>query len=196
MAVSNFGTLLKIKILGIFVNIKGVYNVSPIEREQEKLEITHFGQSNSFRQFIPTGVIDPGDYSFDMHFSKADETQQALYALLESGAAGEFQIVYPDGITQEFRAYVTGMTYNEANSEGPEAINITVSLAIFDYTDDSTDIIVELALNADDDWLLSWIGELKVIENDGFYYLYYTGPSTNDAYSIELDGSDYWLIEN
>ena len=128
--VSNFGTLLKIKVNSNYEKIKGVYNVPPIESEQEKLEVTHHDQTSNYRQFIPSGLIDPGDYTFDMRSLRSDSTQQALYTLYTSGAEGEFQICYPDGLVQSFPAYVTGMTYNEANAESPEPVQVTVSLAI------------------------------------------------------------------
>ena len=128
--VSNFGTLLKIKVNGAYTKIKGVYNVPPIESEQEKLEVTHHDQNSNYRQYIPSGLIDPGDYTFDMRSLRSDPTQQALYSLYTSGEEGEFQICYPDGLIQSFPAYVTGMTYNEANAENPEPVQVTVALAI------------------------------------------------------------------
>ena len=127
--ISNFGTLLKLKLNGMYKNIKGVYNVPPIESEQEKIEVTHHDQTSNYRQYIPSGLIDPGDYTFEMRSLRSDDTQQALYALYKSGEYGEFQICYPDGFVQSFPAYVTGMTYNEANAESPEPVQITVTLA-------------------------------------------------------------------
>ena len=128
--ITNFGTLLKIKINSDYKNIVGVHVVPPIESEQEKLEVTHHDQEGPYRQFIPSGLIDPGDYEFEMFSKRSEETQQALYALYKSGELGEFQICYPDGLIQSFPAYVTGMTYNEADSEDPEPVSITVKLAI------------------------------------------------------------------
>lgn len=127
--ISNFGTLLKLKINGVYTNIKGVHDVPAIESEQEKIEVTHHDQTSNFRQYIPSGLIDPGDYQFGMRSMRSDETQQALYAMYKSGDAGDFQIVHTDGLIESFPAYVTGMTYNEANAESPEPVQITVTLA-------------------------------------------------------------------
>ena len=128
--VSNFGTLLKIKINSNFETIKGVYNVPPIESEQEKIEVTHHDQNSPYRKYIPSGLIDPGDYTFGMRSERSHATQKEIYALYKSGEISTFQIVHPDGLTQQFDAYVTGMTYNEADATDPEPTQIDVALAI------------------------------------------------------------------
>ena len=136
---SNFGTLLKIGTGTspyTYSAVYGVYLVPPIESEQEKIEVTHHDQNSPYRKYIPSGLIDPGDYQFEMRSERSQATQQAIYALYKSGALGHFQIVHPDGLTQSFDAYVTGMTYNEADATEPEPTNITVTLGISgDVTD-------------------------------------------------------------
>ena len=131
---SNFGTLLKIGSGATapysYTAIYGVYLVPPIETEQEKIEVTHHDQNSPYRKYIPSGLIDPGDYQFEMRSDRSQATQQTLYTLYTSGALGHFQIVHTDGLTQSFDAYVTGMTYNEADATSPEPTNITVTLAI------------------------------------------------------------------
>ena len=129
---SNFGTLLKIGTGTspyTYTAVYGVNLVPPIESEQEKIEVTHHDQNSPYRKYIPSGLIDPGDYQFEMRSERSQTTQQALYALYKSGDLGHFQIVYPDGLTQTFDAYVTGMTYNEADATSPEPLQITVTLA-------------------------------------------------------------------
>ncbi len=131
---SNFGTLLKIGSGATapysYTAIYGVFLVPPIETEQEKIEVTHHDQNSPYRKYIPSGLIDPGDYQFEMRSDRSQATQQTLYTLYTSGALGHFQIVHTDGLTQAFDAYVTGMTYNEADATSPEPTNITVTLAI------------------------------------------------------------------
>lgn len=140
---SNFGTLLKIGSGSTapytYTPIKGVFIVPPIETEQEKIEVTHHDQNSPYRKYIPSGLIDPGDYQFQMRSDRADSTQQALYTAFKAGSICHFQIAYPDGLAQEFDAYVTGMTYNEADATSPEPVNITVTLAISGDVTDSID---------------------------------------------------------
>jgi len=127
---SNFGTLLKIGSGATapytYTDIYGVYLVPPIESEQEKIEVTHHDQDSPYRKYIPSGLIDPGDYTFEMRSDRSQTTQQSIYSLYKSGDLGHFQIVHTDGLTQSFSAYVTGMTYNEADATSPEPTNITV----------------------------------------------------------------------
>lgn len=138
---SNFGTLLKVSTTAskpyTYSAVKGVYLVPPIESEQEKIEVTHHDQSSPYRKYIPSGLIDPGDYQFEMRSDRSDSTQQAIYSAYKAGSICHFQIVHPDGLTQSFDAYVTGMTYNEADATDPEPTNIVVTLAISgDVTDE------------------------------------------------------------
>ena len=137
---SNFGTLLKIGTGATapytYSAVKGVYLIPPIESEQEKIEVTHHDQNSPYRKFIPSGLIDPGDYQFEMRSDRSDSTQQAIYSAYKSGTIVHWQIAYPDGLVQTFDAYVIGMTYNEADATSPEPTNITVTLAISgDVTD-------------------------------------------------------------
>ena len=132
--ISNFGTILKIgsgsSAPYTYVAIKGVFDVPAIETTQEKIEVTHHDQNSQYRKYIPSGLIDPGDYAFQMRSDRSDSTQQSLYTLFKSGAEGHFQIEYPDGLVQTFDAYITGMTYNEADATSPEPVQVTVTLAI------------------------------------------------------------------
>lgn len=134
--VSNFGTLLKIKINSTYTAIKGVFDVPAINSTQEKIEVTHHDQSSPYRKYIPSGLIDTGDYEFQMRSLRSDNTQQTLYTAYKAGTLCSFEVDYPDGLTQQFDAYVLGMTLNEADATNPDPVNITVTLAISgDITD-------------------------------------------------------------
>lgn len=131
---SNFGTVLQIGSGSgtpyTYTDVKGVFLVPPIESEQEKIEVTHHDQNSPYRKYIPSGLINPGNYNFQMRADRSNATQQAIYSLYTSGEIGHWAIKRPNGLTQYFDAYVTGMTYNEADATSPEPINITVALAI------------------------------------------------------------------
>lgn len=128
--ISNFGTLLKIKVGQTYTAIKGVFVVPALESTQEKIEVTHHDQTTPYREYIPSGLIDSGDFEFQMRSDRSDSTQQTIYTAYKAGTLCSFQIVHKDGLTQEFDAYVVGMTYNEADAESPEPCQITVALAI------------------------------------------------------------------
>lgn len=142
---SNFGTTLQIGTGSsapyTYSDIKGVFLVPAIESEQEKIEVTHHDQGSPYRKYIPSGLIDPGDYQFQMRSERSDGTQALLIALFKSGEIGHFAINHPDGLIQKFEAYVIGMTYNEADATSPEPVNVTVSLAISgDVTEEEASI--------------------------------------------------------
>ena len=138
---SNFGTLLKIKINNTFTAIYGVFLVPAIASTQEKIEVTHHDQASPYRKYIPSGLIDPGDYQFQMRSERGQATQQTLYSAYKAGTLCTFQIVHTDGLVQTFDAYVTGMEYNEADATSPNPVNITVTLAISGDVTDSTESI-------------------------------------------------------
>jgi hypothetical protein len=79
---SNFGTVLQIGSGSgtpyTYTDVKGVYLVPPIESEQEKIEVTHHDQGSPYRKYIPSGLIDPGDYNFEMRAERSNATQQAI----------------------------------------------------------------------------------------------------------------------
>lgn len=128
--ISNFGTLLKIKVGQTYTAIKGVFVVPALESTQEKIEVTHHDQTTPYREYIPSGLIDSGDFEFQMRSDRSDSTQQTIYTAYKAGTLCSFQIVHMDGLTQNFDAYVVGMTYNEADAESPKPCQITVALAI------------------------------------------------------------------
>lgn len=138
-AKSNYGTKISVKASGnTFSEIEGVNNIPAIELEQEKIEVTHHA-SGGFREYIPSGLADPGDYSFEMRVDRADTVQQTLYTAYKAGTKLTFQILYPNGFGQQFDAYVNGFTYNEADATNPDGINATVSLAISGEVEDIED---------------------------------------------------------
>ena len=107
---SNFGTVLQIGSGSsspyTYSDIKGVFVVPPIESEQEKIEVTHHDQNSPYRKYIPSGLIDPGDYQFQMRSDRSDSTQQSIYTLYKSGEIGHWAIIHSDGLMQAFDAYV------------------------------------------------------------------------------------------
>lgn len=135
---SNFGTKIQLEsstTIGTFADIPGVYTVPPIGAEQEKIEVTNHSSGGN-REYIPSGLSDPGDYAFEMRADITDAVQSQLYTMYKSGEKGKFKIVYPDGFSQTFEAYVIGFARGEVDATSPDAINITVTLAIASEVED------------------------------------------------------------
>lgn len=128
-AKSNYGTKLQLKISSTYTDIGGVYTVPDLDSTEESIEVTHHG-SGPYRERIPSGLSDPGEYTFSMRVDKTDPAQVQLASMKSAGTKGSFKIVWTDGHTKAFDAYVTGIKRNDADATGPDAINADVTLAI------------------------------------------------------------------
>lgn len=120
-----------------FTDIPRLRSIPGIAREQEKIEVTHNQSTN--REYIPNGLQDPGDYSFDMETDRTDAVHQALFAMMVSGEAAPFRIIYPDGLAYEFEASVIGITRADYDAQSPDVIIDTVDLAISGEIKDISD---------------------------------------------------------
>lgn len=120
-----------------FTDIPRLRSIPGIQRTMEKIEVTHNQSKN--REYVPSGLQDPGDYSFDMETDRADTTHQALYAMQASGEARPFRLIYPDGLALQFEASVLGITRADYDAQSPDVIVDTVELAIFGEIEDISD---------------------------------------------------------
>ena len=122
-----------------FTDIPRLRNVPGIAKKMQKIEVTH-NQSTS-REYVPNGLQDPVDYSFDMETDMTDSTHQALFAMFAAGTSRPFRQIYPDGLAWEFEASVVGITRANYDAQNPDVIIDTVDLAI---SGDITDISDQL----------------------------------------------------
>lgn len=146
IAKSNYRTKIQLgsaETPATFVTIPGVFVVPPIESEQEKIEVTHH-ESGPYREYVLSGLSDPGDYEFQMRANRTDTVQQTLRNMWKTGEERPFRIIYPDGFAQQFPAQVSGFTYNEADATSPDALNVTVALAICGEVEDVSEEIESL----------------------------------------------------
>ncbi|MBQ9402116.1 MAG: hypothetical protein IJU38_07065 [Clostridia bacterium] len=130
-AKSNYGSKIYLKAATgeTFEQIEGVYNIPDIEDTEEQIDVTHHG-SGPYREKIPSGLSDPGEYVFGMRVDTTNAVQQRLRAMKAAKTKGTFKIEWPDGFTKVFNAYVSGIKRNDADASSPEGINADVTLAI------------------------------------------------------------------
>lgn len=128
-AKSNYGTKISVKIANAYSEIEGAYNIPDIDNTEEQIEVTHHG-SGPYRERIPSGLSDPGEYTFSMRVDTSNTVQQQLKTMKTAGTKGTFRIEWPDGASKTFDAYVTGIKRNDADATGPDGINADVTLAI------------------------------------------------------------------
>lgn len=129
-AKSNYGTKISLQGTGnTWDEIEGAYSIPDIDDTEEQIDVTHHG-SGPYREKIPSGLSDPGEYTFGMRVDTSSAVQQKLKTMKAAKTKGTFKISWPDGFSKTFDAYVTGIKRNDADATGPDGINADVTLAI------------------------------------------------------------------
>lgn len=128
---SNYGTNISLKAATgeTFEVINGAYSIPDIDNTEEQIEVTHHG-SGPYRERIPSGLSDPGEYTFGMRVDTSDTVQKRLQTMKSAHTKGTFKIDWPDGHYKTFDAYVSGIKRNDADATSPDGINADVTLAI------------------------------------------------------------------
>lgn len=120
-----------------WTDVPQLRNVPALEMEEEKIEVTHHGSDN--REYIPSGLTDPGDYEFEMETDRTNSVHQQIFTLWKSKEAVPWRLIYPDGLAFQFEACVLKITRNEADPQSPDVIIDTVGLAISGEVEDVSD---------------------------------------------------------
>ena len=114
MAVSSFGTLLKIgdgaTPTEAFTTIAEVMDISGPEFTRDTEEVTNHSSTGGYKEYIAT-LKDAGNVSFDLNFTNA-ATQLALATDFENGTVRNFKIVFPlptGNTTLSFAGIVTSL---------------------------------------------------------------------------------------
>lgn len=112
-ALSSFGTLLHHgSALGVYdaTPIAHVRDVSGPNPELSTEDTTHHQSPAAVDEFIGT-TLNPGEVTFEINWLPSDPTHDPATGLLfwQAQRTKEYwQLIYPDGSTDEFRAIVTG----------------------------------------------------------------------------------------
>ncbi len=129
---SNYGTSISVKsgTSNTYSRINGAYNIPDIDDTEEQIEVTHHG-SGRYRERIPSGLSDPGEYTFSMRVDTSDSVQQSLKTMKDAHTKASYKITWPDGHFKTFDGFVTGIKRNEADATSPDGINADVTLAVY-----------------------------------------------------------------
>ena len=136
----NMNTKLQLGTSGdtpTFSDITRLRTIPGIAREMEKIEVTHNGSKN--REYVPNGLQEPGDYSFEMETDRTDSLHQDLFAMWQSGESRPFRLIYPDGLALQFEASILSITRADYDAQSPDVIIDTVNLAICGDIEDISD---------------------------------------------------------
>lgn len=136
--ITNRKTKLQIsETVNSWEDIPRLRTVPGLEMEEEKIEVTHHGSNN--REYIPSGLSDPGDYEFEMETDRTDTVHQKLFAAWKAKTALSWRLIYPDGLAYQFDATILKIARAEADPQSPDVIIDTVALAISGDVDDISD---------------------------------------------------------
>ena len=120
-----------------WAEVSRLRNVPAIAMEEEKIEVTHHGSTT--REYIPSGLADPGDYEFEMETDRANTVHKQIFTLRTSKEVVPWKLIYPDGLTYQFDASVLKITRADADPQSPDVIIDTVGLAISGEVKDISD---------------------------------------------------------
>lgn len=128
-AMIGYGTLVSIHdgaTPGVFVELEEIYSVTPPNQQVDQVEATHNASPNRTREFIP-GLISPGECSFEMNFIPGSDSDVMLTALKAAGTNNQVKVTFPNLVTWEFLASVTGY---EPSSPTDDRMTVTVTLTV------------------------------------------------------------------
>lgn len=94
---------------GSLVQIAEVINVTPGEATADRIDATHMLSPGRRREYI-SGLIDNGEASFEINWVPGNATDELLRDLMASGEVADHLITFPNGVTVEFEAAVTGFS--------------------------------------------------------------------------------------
>jgi hypothetical protein len=119
---SNYGSLLQVGTLGTGENpttyapIASIKSFAPPELISEELEVTD--QNSTFKEFVP--AIRKEISAFDMTVYM-DEDFADLTSAWEAGTVGLYQVLFSNGDTWSFSAFIKNIKPSEVDSTGEEA---------------------------------------------------------------------------
>ena len=90
-----------------FDAIGEVFDVNPPNQQTDEVEVTHYGSTGGYREFIP-GLKDGGEVSFQINWIPADPTDIILRDLHSNGETRIHRITFPNDAKIEFPGWVKG----------------------------------------------------------------------------------------
>lgn len=117
-ATRSQGTTLKFTPAGAQqVTVGRLTSVGEIQPDSEELDVTTLESTGGYREYIQ-GFRDSGEVEISGFHDASDAGQKALRAAYSSGAAGAFQVDFPDGSKVEFSGFVKSHTIGSAEVDG------------------------------------------------------------------------------
>ena len=118
MATKAQGTVLKFKPADGEQTVVGrLTSVGEITPDSEEIDVTTLDSEGGCREFLQ-GYRDSGEVELAGYHEKNDAGQAALRSAYAAGTPGEVEVVFPDGTSAAFQAYVKRHTLGAAEVDG------------------------------------------------------------------------------
>jgi len=98
----------------VYSTLVELLSVTPPERTQETIDVTHHGSPSGFREYIP-GLKDGGEVAFSYNWTKDGQT--ALITAMNAGK-GEYKVLFADGSSEVFDAIITSVGNDAQEIDG------------------------------------------------------------------------------
>lgn len=113
-----------------FVALAEVLNITPPTMTVDAIDVTHMQSPGRRREFV-SGLINPGECSFEMNYVPGSESDDRLNAILDlpvgEDRSRRCRITYPNGVTHTFSGELTGY---EPNVPTEDKMTATVTFTV------------------------------------------------------------------
>lgn len=112
-----------------FYDLAEVFNITPPSAAADQIDVTHMQSPERRREFI-SGLIDPGECSFEMNYIPGSSADDELNAILDADPDERrrtWRIIYPNNIVHTFDAELTGY---EPSVPTDDKMTATVTLKV------------------------------------------------------------------
>jgi hypothetical protein len=107
-----------------------IKNVTPPNQQADQVDVTHNTSPQRRREFV-SGLINPGDATFEMNFIPGSASDLRIQALQTSGLNVNTRITYPNLINWDFLCFVKGYAIKSETAAGMVAtVTLTVTGAV------------------------------------------------------------------
>lgn len=120
MAVASKGTALKLSISAVFTTIAALIDLNGPDAEVQVFDSTGL-DSGTGMQFDPTGYVNGGRVSGNLHFTPTAATHQALTDLITAPAVSSWKEIFPDTTEWPFSGILLRFTPRAAVNDGLKA---------------------------------------------------------------------------
>lgn len=103
-------------------------SVGEIAPEAEELDVTTLESMGGYREYMQ-GFRDSGELELTGYHDASDAGQKAIRAAFASGAAGAFEVDFPDGTTVRFSGFVKSHSIGSAEVDGAIGFGATIRIS-------------------------------------------------------------------